>query len=784
MSKLRKSCRNPIIWVGIGLALFVVSGIAAIPRFFRPVESNLRPRKAPHITQLPQNLSSFESACAFAEENGSEAAIKMVAFQEPVREPQSDAAISSQPLGGARNSGQSDGGPEPLPVAGQLEDRPICPEYQEETRSSESGTEEPSSSKADRSITSFIQRIGSAQLTHATHQLNWSLDDALNAALVYSNEAHRLQLGRLASYQDVGIRTGRFDVTAFFRANYIDSSTPVGNTFQAIGAIDRIRGEEFTSSHGIRKELVSGGQIEISETNISRDDNSGILQPADQARSVLSLRFSKELLRGSGKSIATNQVLVAQLNAESVDSDSVARLTSLVKRVSDAWWGVFEGRGQLLSAIDAVSESDKVLQELMHRREIDADPDSIEQARTASYQQRLLADVAFSNLVKMQFQLIRLVNAPELLENRQMIEIHPVDVDVEQLGLADVASRQNTAIHTRPEVRKILQDIRRSQLLHHFSINQLLPRLQFSTGANFEGLSGNRDFSAAARNRFDTDATYQLAVNFEMPLGNREARFRKRKVELELAALEAQWKDTIELVKKDVLDAAQDLSVSQKRMLRQQEISTSLEERLSYLLLRQNQVPKETDIRSVQLSQLLSVLAAVARSKSNYSSALAERGRSLINMNRATGILVQPTSPSLQDPGQHQFVKIYHQFIEGKRDYRQFAESTVSNTWLISKQLPKRSRRGRPTRQPAPHPEALISGETTIAETRYRQVNDVPLQEATQGPIIAQPLESETTYSAPKSAPESAADFSQRPIAQSAHLPSKSSKRQSSRRMR
>jgi len=203
-----------------------------------------------------------------------------------------------------------------------------------------------------------------------------------------------------------------------------------------------------------------------------------------------------------------------------------------------------------------------------------------------------------------------------------------------------------------------------------------------------------------------------------MPLGNRAARFRKRQVELVLSNLEAQWRDSIEQVKKDVLDAAQDLSVSQKKMFRQQEIFDSTTERLNYLSLRKNELPKKTDVLGLQLTQLVQVQAAVARSKSSYAAALAERGRAVINMNRATGILVQPTSTSLQDPGQHQFVKIYRQSIEGKRRHRQFANATTGNTWIISKQLPKYDRNG-PTRQPAPQPEVLVSGELERVDTQH-----------------------------------------------------------------
>ena len=540
----------------------------------------------------------------------------------------------------------------------------------------------PSISNHD--LDQFLAKVCSSSITTSVQKLNWSLDDAINAALLYSHQVDSLRIEPLESYQEVGIEFGQFDTVSFFDALYDDSNSPVGNNFESDGNNDRIRGEEFTFNYGLRKELLSGGQIELSDQILTRDDDSGVLNPPNQARSTLSLSLTKELLRGSGRTIGGNQVLVAWLNAEVETYNSQAAIADLLQSVSEAYWNIFTARGALLAAIENAESASAILRDLLARRNIDADPNLVEQARVVALQQKVLADNAYADLTKAQFELVRLVNAPELLLNSAQIEIIPVMPILPSHDRPDVLSRQNTAIHNRPEVRQVIENIRRAQLEHHFSINQLLPRLAFTAAANFEGLAGDRDTSAAGRDRFDSNASYQVGANFEFPISNRQARHRKTQVELEMTQLSHQWKDAVEEVKRDVLDAAQDYATSQSVIDRQRRIFRASVERLNFLELRRYRIPKKDALPSLQLGQLLDVQTDVAGSKAEFVAAIANRGRSLINLNRATGVLVQAPAAGITSPGGNRFIQVYHQFREGDATYCQFINSTAQHVCDVS----------------------------------------------------------------------------------------------------
>lgn len=564
---------------------------------------------------------------------------------------------------------------------------------QSEDRSNGSAT---SNTGISRSLDEFIDKIATSKLTTAANTINWSLNDAINAALFYSHQIDTLRIESKESLQEVGIQLGAFDTVSFFEANFSDSNQPVVNDFESDGTNQRTRSEEFSFNYGLRKTLPRGGELEISDRIITRDDNSGVLTPPMQARSTLGLRWSKELLQGSGLSIAANEIVVARLNAKSQNYDSTAQIVDLIQDVSDAFWEIYAARGALVSAVDSVQVANSILIYLLARTSIDADPNLVEQARVVKKQREVLADEAFTELTQAQFSLVRLVNAPELLQNEERIEFIPIiDSGVTSVN-PDVASRQNTAIHNRPEIKSVLTDIRRAQMEYHLSINQLLPQLTFNSEANFEGLAGDRDVAAAGRDRFDSDASYQVGFDFEMSIGNRQARFRRKQLELEIQRLNSQWKDSVEQVKFDVLDAAIEFRLGNKILIRQQEIFKSSLERLKFLELRQSNVPIEGAIPSLQLGQLLDVQTDVASAQADYVASIADRGRSIINLNRATGILVKTIPSNLTDPGSHRFVQVYLQLFEDWRHkqsqtqdlisaVRQVSKKHFSETWLGDK---------------------------------------------------------------------------------------------------
>ena len=553
---------------------------------------------------------------------------------------------------------------------------------------SESQTASTESERPDWTTDLLFEQIRNQRVIPAQHEIRWSLNDAISAALIYSNRVSSLRIEPVEELQNVGVQSGPFDVVGFSERSFRDSTEPVGSTIDtATGVQPIIQEQDFNVVYGLRRQLRTGGEVELNQSFQIRDNDSGILVPRDQAISRFNARLTKELLRGAGRSIAMNEVLVAFYNATAQRAESVGEIANHLNEVMTAYWNIFAARGALFASIENRELAAQALEELKARRDIDAEPNLLDQAEATIRQRELQINESNNDLVRAQIRLVSLVNAPELLENLDSIEILPqVSPDLEARGL-DIASRINTAIQRRPEIADIIEQIKSAQVTNHVSLNDLLPRLSLSLEASLNGLEGDRQTADAFGNQFENDVTYQVGANVEVPFANRQARYNRRRTELVVERLKANWQMTIEQVKADVLDNAQEFSASQVRLEKQREILHFSGSELRYLGLRKTIAPKETSNPSFELTQLLAAQERQGAAKAEYVAAIADKHRAIFELNRATGILINSdVIPTVGGPPRPGFFSVYHQYIEERSVFSDPATALESQTRDEAKQ--------------------------------------------------------------------------------------------------
>ncbi len=534
----------------------------------------------------------------------------------------------------------------------------------------------------------LFEQIRNQRVTAAQHEVRWSLNDAIAASLAYSNRVSSLRIEPIEELQNVGVQSGQFDVVGFAERTFRDSAEPVGSTIDtATGVQPIVQEQDYNSVFGLRRQLRSGGEVELNQSFQIRDNDSGILAPRDQAISRFNARITKELLRGAGRSIAMNEVLVAFHDASAQRAESVGEIANHLNEVMTAYWDIFAARGALFASMENRQLAAKVLEELKARQDIDAEPNLLDQAEATIRQRELQINEANNDLARAQIRLVSLVNAPELLENLHAIEIMPQVSPALETRVLDTTSRINTAIQRRPEIADIVQQIKSAQVANHVSLNDLLPRLSLSLEASLNGLEGDRRVASAFGNQFENDLTYQVGASVEVPLANRQARYNRRRTELVVERLKATWQMTIEQIKADVLENAQEFSASQIRLEKQQEILQFSGSELRYLGLRKNTAPKETSNPSFELTQLLAAQDRQGAAKAEYVAAVADKHRSIFELNRATGILINPdVIPVIGGPAKPGCISVYHQYIEERAAFSAPATRLESQSRAEAKQ--------------------------------------------------------------------------------------------------
>ena len=598
----------------------------------------------------------------------------------------------------------------------------------------------PAIANESEQIGVILDQIGNHRVTNAANEIRWSLDDAILASLAYSNRVSSLRIESTEALQNVGVEYGQFDIAAFVTQSFRDSAEPVGSSIDTASGVQPIVNEDdLNVAYGLRRQLRSGGDFEISQSYQFLDNDSGILVPEDQAIARLNARLSKELLRGAGRSIAMNQVLVAYHDASAQRSESVANIADHLNEVMTAYWDIFAARGALFASMENRELAIEVRRELNARRDIDAEPNLIDQSEATVRQRDLQIIEAHSNLIKAQIQFVSLVNAPELLDNLNDIEILPqVSPDLDHREL-DIASRINTAIQRRPEIGDIIEQIKSAQATNHLSLNDLLPRLALSLETSLNGLEGDSQLGDAIGNQFENDLTYQVGVDFEVPLANRRARFNRRRTELTVARLRADWQNLIQQVRADVLDNAQEFSASQLRLETQREVLKFSSNELRYLALRKTVAPKESDNVSFALTQVLSAQDRQVEAKSDFIAAIADKYRAIFELNRATGILINSdVIPQDGGPARPGFFSVYHHYIEERGSFEGPLGFVEDYTRAKSKDYKFQSGVHSLNLDSCPCPPAQTQTIHSASEPAFESVEEVILP-IPQQPIITAP---------------------------------------------
>ncbi len=488
------------------------------------------------------------------------------------------------------------------------------------------------------SITQIIKNAKSTSILTDRPAVMLSVNDLLARALFHSKTVKILRIQPVEDRQVVDQEFGQFDWAAFFENRLVHNNTPVNQLNQAgVGQL-LIQGDDLQFQTGMRKQTTTGGQFEVRESIRFLDDNSGRLQPSDQAISALSLVYSQELLRDGGRDVVLSQALVASYQADQSQAESVALISSRLQEVLNQYWTLFENRGNYFVQLALTRWAHETLMQLESRRRIDAQENSIEQARALLLEAKAdLVDAEVQVRIA-QDKLFRLVNDPALdPEHVEIITTHPPLIGS---VLFEPRSELSAALQNRGEIYERIAAISEAAVQHHVSLNQLLPRLTVSLESSLNGIEGQRKLFAAKANSVDTSPTLEANFNLEFFLSNRAARATNRQTQLALRRLQLEYEDTIEQVRLDVSESIRTLNASADVLdLRSRTLQARRTE-LDYLRLRRDVIPQADASVSLLMEQFFQALSRLVASQQNYLQAVGNQQRALADLQRAKGMLI------------------------------------------------------------------------------------------------------------------------------------------------
>lgn len=368
-----------------------------------------------------------------------------------------------------------------------------------------------------------------------------SLSGAIRSALERNLALQFARLQPAIAEAQVVAAQAAFDATLFSNLDWTNQDQPrtvtrQGNQTFGVNSDQRTT---ITNATGIRRTLASGGQFtlqqDINYGDVNTDGQGQSPNPAVEL--AWTLRFDQPLLRGFGADVTSAQVRINR-NAE---RDQIAALKrDLIRTATDTertYWQLVQAVQDLQVLQRLYERGVTVRDQVLERRNIDAGPAQISDARARVETRRANVIRAQNALRAASDSLKVLINDPEAPIGSEVLLL-PVDRPVDAPVSFSLVDALTTAVQNRPELQQAILSIDNTSIRQEVADNARLPRLDIRFQTRIAGQQN--DLGEAYEDASDgAFIDYLIGLQFEQPIGNRqaEASYRQRRHERKQATI-------------------------------------------------------------------------------------------------------------------------------------------------------------------------------------------------------------------------------------------------------
>jgi outer membrane protein len=476
------------------------------------------------------------------------------------------------------------------------------------------------------------------------------------AALAHSAQIRALNESVLISQSTITAAAGTFDPRAFAESRLVDISDPVGNTLLT-GGPSRWIDAHWTASAGIRKQGLSGAQLEVSQKIGYEDSNSLYFVPNHQGAARMGITLTQPLLNGAGTAYNSSVMVLAEINSD-IARDRFSRdLQALLLDLYRNYWDLYLQRSALAQRARLYRQAVLIRDELKARQALDATRGQFIRAE-AAVANREGALIRYRAAVHNTEARIRaLVNDPGLARGG-CAEMIPDQMPIRVLVPTDLSANLITALKARPEIQQGIKEIRAASVRTDVAANEVLPVLNAIIETYVSGLEGQGAIGQAYGDQFSTGRpSYTGGFQFEVPLGgNRTANARLCRRQAELRQSTCQLEATTANVRAEVEIAVRDVETAYREMLSKYHAMAAGEAEIAYQSARWRALPGDQQTAGFALDELLTAQERLAQSEFDFAAAEAGYNMAMISLCRATGTMInsQNLDDILKQPGSAQ----------------------------------------------------------------------------------------------------------------------------------
>lgn len=482
----------------------------------------------------------------------------------------------------------------------------------------------------------------SQPISRYSKPIHTTVDDFIQLALM--NSAKLKVADFLPNIRKTAVTEAQaaFDWSTFANTMWRDSSDPVGSSLTVGGTGTRFRDHDLDASLGFRRRLYSGGNVELLNELGYQENNSDFFIPNDQATSRLVLRYTQPIWQGRGQTYNRSLIVLAAIDVQAAGNEYARQLQSHLLEVSRSYWGLYLERANLAQRIRLYRRTDDLVDVISGRVGLDAARSQEARALAALESRKSDLIRARAAVKNAETRLRALINAPELAGPPEAIEFIPGDHPITHYTPVELESEYQTALHNRPEIRAAINSIRAASVRLNMARNEILPTLNLITEAYVAGLRGETDFGNAWLDQFRRgEPSYSAGLEFDIPNGRRAPRARLTRRQLEVAQLQQEYRNVLELTRAEVEIAVRELETSHREMIARHRSLQAAELEAETIASRWRNLPQRDSDTGLLLDSLLRAQERVTLAEYEFAKAQLTYNLAIINLRHSNGTLFQ-----------------------------------------------------------------------------------------------------------------------------------------------
>ena len=419
---------------------------------------------------------------------------------------------------------------------------------------------------------------------------------------------------------------------------------------------------------GFRQRLYSGAQVQVSarSTRSEFDSQPFIFNPVLEERTIydsqISFQITQPLLRDFGTEVNRARITIARNDQKISQLAFREELERQIISVEQAYWELYLAVQNLQIQEVLLEHTDAMLDILVKRRGQDVALLQITQAR-GTLENRAAGLVQLRQRIRdLSDQIKRIMNDPDLPVMSAAV-ILPADDPVMQPVRFAIEEQIEAAFQNRLELMQQSLRIDSARTVQKAAKNNERPQLNAVGQVNFQGVS--ESWKESVNDIFDDEILgWALGFQFEVPIGNRQARAIYQRTMLQLQQAIDQYRLVMQDVANEVAQAHNAVTYSWEQLVARRREVFAQRDALRAIELRQ-ETGEPLTFSFVQLK--LDQQGRLAQSASDEAQALAAYNTAIARLEQAKGTLLRYNNVVMKEEKGPAFTRIAEEPKKQKR---------------------------------------------------------------------------------------------------------------------